>query len=420
MGKTIAEKIFEKHLLEGEVKPGNFVTAKIDLVLVNDITGPPAISSFRKMEVEQVFDRKKLVIVPDHFTPNKDIESAENVKLLKDFSKEQGIEHFYEVGRGGVEHVLLPEEGLTLPGMLIVGADSHTCTYGGVNAFATGVGSTDAAYAMAFGDLWFKVPLTMRVEFSGKPKPWVTGKDLILYLIGKIGVDGALYKCLEFGGDSIKEISMDSRFTISNMAIEAGAKAGVFEPDDILIDWVMSTSGYAPEPIYPDPDADYEEVIKIDISGVDLQVAHPHLPSNVKPVSEMNEIIMVDQVFIGSCTNGRMEDLRIAATILKDKKVHPNVRLIVIPATQKIYQEALKEGILEIFVNAGAAVGTPTCGPCLGGHFGILAARERCLSTSNRNFLGRMGHRESEIYLAGPAVAAATAISGHITSPQEI
>lgn len=419
MGKTIAEKILEKNLIEGKVRPGNFITARVDLVLVNDITGPPAVNSFRKMEVDRVFDRKKVVIVPDHFTPNKDIESAQNVKLLKDFSREQGIEHFYEVGRGGVEHALLPEEGLTLPGMLIVGADSHTCTYGAVNAFATGVGSTDAAYAMAFGELWFKVPPTIRVEFNGSPNPWVTGKDLILYLIGKIGVDGAVYKCLEFGGKALKEISMDSRFTISNMAIEAGAKAGIFEPDDTLIDWTMSVAGFNPEPVYPDNDATYEDLIEIDVSEVELQVAFPHLPSNTRPVSELKEKIKVDQVFIGSCTNGRLEDLRIAAGILKGKKVHPDVRLIIVPGTQKIYMQALKEGLLETFVEAGAVVGTPTCGPCLGGHFGILAAHEKCLSTSNRNFLGRMGHRDSEIYLAGPAVAAATAIAGYITSPAE-
>lgn len=419
MGKTIAEKIFETHVIEGKASAGNFVLARIDLVLMNDITAPPAIKAFEKIGVETVFDRAKVALVPDHFTPNKDIESAMNVKMMREFARKHAIENYFEVGRGGVEHALLPEKGLTLPGMLIVGADSHTCTYGAVNAFATGVGSTDAAYAMALGELWFKVPQTIRVNLDGHLNPWVTGKDLILKLIGMIGVDGARYKVLEFGGPLLKDLSLDSRFTIANMAIEAGGKAGIFEPDEVLLSWV---SEFEPEPefFYPDPDAGYEQVIDLNASEIDLQVAFPHLPSNTRNVSEIKEKIFVDQVFIGSCTNGRIEDLRIAAHILKGKKVADNVRLIVIPATQEIYRQALKEGLIDVFIEAGAAVGTPTCGPCLGGHHGILAKGERALSTSNRNFIGRMGHKESEVYLAGPAVAAATAVAGYITSPAEI
>lgn len=419
MGKTISEKIFESHLIEGNAKAGEFVLAKVDLVLMNDITAPPAIDAFKRIGVEKVFDRKKIVLVPDHFTPNKDIESAMQVKLMRDFAREQAIDNYFEVGKGGIEHALLPEKGLTLPGMLIVGADSHTCTYGAVNAFATGVGSTDAAYAMALGELWFKVPETIRVELKGRLNPWVTGKDIILHLIGRIGVDGARYKALEFGGPLLKDLSLDSRFTIANMAIEAGAKAGVFEPDGILLEWAQ---GFTPDPdvVYPDADAKYSEVIELDVSEIDLTVALPHLPSNTVRVSELKEKIYIDQVFIGSCTNGRLEDLRIAASILKGKKVAHNVRLIVIPATQEIYLQALKEGLIQTFIEAGAAVGTPTCGPCLGGHHGILAKGEKALSTSNRNFIGRMGHKESEVYLAGPAVAAATAVAGYIATPSEV
>lgn len=419
MGKTISEKIFENHVIEGTPKAGEFVLAKVDLVLMNDITAPPAIEAFRKIGVESVFDRSKIALVPDHFTPNKDIESAMQVKMMRDFAREQGIENFFEVGRGGVEHALLPEKGLTLPGMLIVGADSHTCTYGAVNAFATGVGSTDAAYAMALGELWFKVPETIRVNLTGRMNPWVTGKDIILYLIGKIGVDGARYKALEFGGELLRDLSLDSRFTIANMAIEAGAKAGIFEPDSILEEWASS---FEPEPnlIYPDSDASYSEIIEINATDIDLQVAFPHLPSNTRSINEIKEKIFIDQVFIGSCTNGRIEDLRIAASILKGKKVAPNVRLIIIPATQEIYRQALKEGLIDIFIEAGAAVGTPTCGPCLGGHHGILAKGEKALSTSNRNFIGRMGHKQSEVYLSGPSVAAASAIAGYIVSPSEV
>jgi 3-isopropylmalate/(R)-2-methylmalate dehydratase large subunit len=419
MGKTIAEKIFESHTLEGNPSAGNFVLAKVDLVLMNDITAPPAIDAFKKIGVEKVFDRKKIALVPDHFTPNKDIQAAQQVKMMREFAFEQGIENYFEVGRGGVEHALLPEKGLTLPGMLIVGADSHTCTYGAVNAFATGVGSTDAAYAMALGELWFKVPETIRVNLEGKLNPWVTGKDIILKLIGMIGVDGARYKCLEFGGSLLKDLSMDSRFAIANMAIEAGGKAGVFEPDDVLLEWVEQFVSM-PDVVSPDGDAVYERIIEINASELDLQVAFPHLPSNTRDLSEINEKIYVDQVFIGSCTNGRMEDLRIAASILKGKKVSDRVRLIIIPATQKIYKQALSEGLIDIFIDAGAAVGTPTCGPCLGGHHGILAEGEKALATSNRNFVGRMGHKKSEVYLAGPAVAAATAIAGYITGPSEI
>lgn len=419
MGKTIAEKIFETHVIEGNPRAGEFVLARIDLVLMNDITAPPAIDAFRKIGVEMVFDSNKVALVPDHFTPNKDIESAMQVKMMRDFAREQGIVHFFEVGKGGVEHALLPEKGLTLPGMLIIGADSHTCTYGAVNAFATGVGSTDAAYAMALGELWFKVPETIRVNLSGRLSPWVTGKDIILNLIGKIGVDGARYKALEFGGPLLKELSLDSRFTIANMAVEAGAKAGIFEPDGVLEEWALNFTA-EPELRYPDEDAEYAEVIEMDASQIDLTVALPHLPSNTVSVSELKEKIFVDQVFIGSCTNGRLEDLRIAASIMKGKKVAPNVRTIIIPATQEIYLQALREGLIEIFIEAGASVGTPTCGPCLGGHHGILAEGEKALATSNRNFIGRMGHKNSEVYLAGPAVAAATAVCGYIASPSEV
>lgn len=419
MGKNIAEKILEYHVREGKAEPGNYIMAAVDLVLVNDITGPPAVDAFRRIGAESVFDRKKVAIVPDHFTPNKDIQAAEQAKMLRQFAQEQAIENYFEVGRGGVEHALLPEKGLTLPGMLIVGADSHTCTYGALNAFATGVGSTDAAYAMTFGELWFKVPETIRIELSGNLNPWVTGKDIILKLIGMIGVDGARYKVLEFGGPLLSQLSIESRLTISNMAIEAGGKAGIFEPDDKLMEWAEQFDADF-EPVYPDEDAAYEKIIHMDVSNLELQVAFPHLPSNTRGISEIREKIFVDQVFIGSCTNGRLEDLKIAADILKGKKVADNVRLIIIPATQKIYKDALEAGYIDIFIEAGAAVGTPTCGPCLGGHCGILAAGEKALATSNRNFVGRMGHRDSEVYLAGPAVAAATAVAGYITSPAEV
>lgn len=416
MGKTIAEKIFDKHLKNGKAIPGEFVMASVDLVLVNDITGPPAINAFHQIGTETVFDRKKIAIVPDHFTPNKDIKSAEQAKMLREFSREQAIENYFEVGRGGIEHVLLPEEALTLPGMLIVGADSHTCTYGALNAFSTGVGSTDAGYAMAFGELWFKVPTTIRVELNGSLQPWMTGKDIILKLIGMIGVDGARYKVLEFGGELVPNLSLDSRLTISNMAIEAGAKAGIFEPDDSLIQWASQFDS-EPNTIYPDKDAKYEKTISLDATNFGLQVAFPHLPSNIKSIDNIKEKIYVDQVFIGSCTNGRIEDLKIAASILKNNKVHKNVRLIIIPATQRVYKKAMKSGYLDIFVKAGSVVGTPTCGPCLGGHCGILASGEKALSTSNRNFIGRMGHKESKVYLSGPAVAASTAIKGYISGP---
>lgn len=421
MGRTIAEKIIERHVMEGDPVAGEYVFASVDLVLMNDITAPPAIAAFRQMGVDRVFDRHRVALVPDHFTPNKDIESARQAKAMREFAREQGIEHYFEVGRGGVEHALLPERGLTVPGMLIVGADSHTCTYGAANAFATGVGSTDAAFAMAFGQLWFRVPGTIRVNLEGPPRPWVTGKDIVLELIRQIGVDGANYRVLEFGGSALEHLSMDSRFTMANMAIEAGAKAGIFEPDETLEAWVRTVApDAAATPTRPDEDATYEEVLTIDVTGVELMVALPHLPSNGVPVSSLDRRIEVDQVFLGSCTNGRLEDLRVAARILDGRRVAERVRMIVIPATQEIYRQAMREGLLDVFVRAGAAVGTPTCGPCLGGHCGILAAGERALSTSNRNFLGRMGHVESEVYLAGPAVAAATAVAGYICGPNEI
>ncbi len=420
MGETLTQKIFARHAVEGETTPGSFVNARVDLVLLNDITGPPAIDAFRRMGRPDVFDPDRVVLVPDHFTPNKDIDAAIQARALKDFADEQRIVHYYEVGRGGVEHALLPEEGLVRPGDLIVGADSHTCTYGAFGAFATGVGSTDAAYAMATGELWFRVPESVNVVLSGRLRPWVYGKDVVLSLIGRIGVDGALYQALEFSGDGIGELSLDSRLSIANMAIEAGAKAGMFPADDAVIAYVRERTDVAVERIFPDDDAVYAGWIDIDLSAVEPQVAFPHLPSNTRGLSEIDERIAIDQVVIGSCTNGRIEDLRAAARVLAGRQVANGVRLLVIPATQRIYREALRDGLIEIFLDAGAAVGTPTCGPCLGGHFGILAPGERAVATTNRNFLGRMGHKTSEVYLANPAVAAASAVLGYIGGPDDV
>jgi len=416
---TIAEKILASHAEVEEVVPGEIINAKVDIVLGNDVTAPIAIKAFEDIGAKRVFDPERVVLVPDHFTPNKDIESAQQCKIIREFAKNYGISHYYEVGRGGIEHALLPEEGIVVPGDLVVGADSHTCTYGALGAFSTGVGSTDLAAAMALGELWFKVPESMLFIYYGERGEFVTGKDYILYTIGLIGVDGASYKAMEFKGEAISRLCMDERFTMSNMAIEAGAKAGLMEPDELTIDYIKKRAKRPWKVIKSDPDAKYFKVVEIDVSEILPSVALPHLPENVKPVEEARGIY-IDQVVIGSCTNGRITDLRQAAYILKGKKVHPDVRLIVIPATQRIYLQAIKEGLLEIFVEAGAAVSTPTCGPCLGGHMGVLAEGERAVATTNRNFIGRMGHPKSEVYLANPYVAAASAVMGRISHPREV
>ena len=411
---TIAERIISSKVGK-EVHSDEFVMARVDLVLANDITAPLAIKEFQKMGAKKVFDGSKIVLVPDHYTPCKDVQSAENVRLMREFAREQGV-IFYEIGRGGIEHTLLPDEGLVLPGDLVVGADSHTCTYGAISSFATGVGSTDAAFAMAFGEIWLRVPKTMRFIYYGVLQPFVEGKDLILYTIGKIGVDGARYKAMEFCGEVISKLSMADRFTMSNMAIEAGGKTGLTPVDQITIDYLKGRAKRE-YPIIELGDAD--EIVEIDCSQIEPQVACPFSPANVKPVKELTHI-RIDQVVIGSCTNGRLEDLRRAARILKGKKVHPDVRLIVIPATQRIWEESLKEGLLDIFSSAGAVVSPPTCGPCLGGHMGVLGKGERAVATTNRNFPGRMGHKDSEVYLANPSVAAASAIKGRIAHPEEV
>ena len=415
---TLIEKILAAHTDRKKVTPGEFVNARMDLILANDITAPIAITEFRRIGVDKVFDPEKIVMVADHFVPNRDIMAAEQAKLMRDFCYEQSIP-FFDVGQMGIEHVLLPEQGLVLPGDVVIGADSHTCTYGAVSAFATGMGSTDIATAMATGDIWMKVPSTIKFVYNGTLGKWVGGKDLILYTIGNIGVDGALYSTMEFTGEAIDALSMDGRFTMANMAIEAGAKAGIFKVDDKTVDYVKPRAKH-PYTVYePDDDAEYARVIEYDITDMEPQVAFPHLPANTKPVSQVSGI-EIDQAVIGSCTNGRLTDLQLAAQILKGRKVHPRVRCSVIPGSQQVYLDALKEGLLEIFITAGAVVSTPTCGPCCGGHMGILAQGERCISTTNRNFVGRMGSPKSEVYLANPAVAAASAITGRIVSPGEI
>lgn len=419
MAMTVTEKIIAAHAGRSAVKPGELVNVKVDIILANDITAPGAILEFKKIGVAKVFDAQKVVIIPDHFTPNKDIASAEQAKFVRQFAKEQNLVNYFEVGRMGIEHALLPEVGLVVPGDLVIGADSHTCTYGALGAFSTGMGSTDIAAAMALGETWLKVPPTLKFVINGKLKPWVSGKDVILYIIGKIGVDGALYKAMEFSGSAIEQLSLDSRLSICNMAIEAGAKNGIIQADAKTIAYVKERAKHSYQVYESDPDAVYEKVYQFQAADIDLQVAFPHLPSNSRSVNEVGEV-KIDQVVIGSCTNGRLEDLRVAAKILQNKKVHPDVRLIVIPATQNIYRQALAEGLLDTFVAAGAAVSTPTCGPCLGGHMGVLAKGERALATTNRNFVGRMGHKESEVYLAGPAVAAASAIAGSIVAPDAI
>ena len=428
MGYTIAEKILLAHTNKKNIKPDEFIEAKVDLALGNDITAPIAISEFKKAGFKKVFDKNKVALVPDHFAPAKDLKSANQCKALADFAKEQKIKNYFEVGCMGIEHALLPEKGLVLPGDLVIGADSHTCTYGALGCYSTGVGSTDLARAYADGKVWLKVPRTIKFIFKGKLNKWVGGKDLILFTILQIGVDGALYKVMEFSGPVIRKLPMDGRFTISNMAIEAGGRAGIIEPDEVTFNYVQGVTKSQSHKVtskklntwrklQSDCDAVYEKVYEWDVSGLEPQVACPHLPSNVKPASELGGV-NIDQVVIGSCTNGRISDLRIAAGILKGKKIKLGLRLIVIPATQKIYLEAVKEGLAEIFVKAGGIFSTPTCGPCLGGHMGILAEGETALATTNRNFIGRMGSPKSFVYLSGPAVAAASAITGKITEPE--
>ncbi len=415
---TLAEKILAAHAGRSKVGPGDFINARLDLILANDITAPIAIREFARLGVDKVFDPRKIVLVADHFVPNKDITSAEQAKLMRDFAHRLAIPHF-DVGQMGIEHVLLPEQGMVLPGDLVIGADSHTCTYGAVGAFATGMGSTDIAAAMATGDIWMKVPPTIKFVYHGAPGKWVGGKDLILHTIGDIGVDGALYAAMEFTGEAISALSMDGRFTMANMAIEAGAKAGLFPVDSKTLDYVKPRAKRAFTVFEPDTDAGYARIVEYDVSKLEPQVAAPHSPANVKPVSRLGKIT-VDQSVIGSCTNGRIEDLRIAAGILKSRKVNAKTRCIVIPGSQQVYLDAVTEGLIETFIRAGAAVSTPTCGPCLGGYMGVLAAGERSVSTTNRNFVGRMGSTRSEVYLANPAVAAASAVLGRIASPEEL
>lgn len=419
MGMTITEKNMARHAGVVEVKAGQIIECKVDAILMNDITFPPALKEFKKIG-KPVFDRERIYLVPDHFTPNKDIKSAEQAKVMRDFVRAEGITHYFEVGRMGIEHVILPEKGLVAPGDMIIGADSHTCTYGALGAFATGVGSTDAGVAMARGKTWFKVPETIKVVLEGKPAKWITGKDIVLELIGRIGVDGARYKALEFTGSAIPHMTMADRLTICNMAIEAGGKCGVFPYDKVTEDYVTGRVQRDFTPIAADPDAEYSETVTIDVSQLKPVVAFPHLPSNTHYIGEINDPINIDQVIIGSCTNGRFEDLAMAAEIFKGHKVADFVRCIVIPGSQDVYDRAMKAGFIDTFIEAGCAVSTPSCGPCLGGYMGIMAAGERTVSTTNRNFRGRMGHVDSEVYLAGPYVAAASAITGRISGPEEV
>lgn len=417
---TMTQKILAAAAGLEKVEAGQLIEANLDLVLGNDITSPVAIKEMDKFTTKGVFDKDKIALVPDHFVPNKDIKSAEHCKCVREFARKNEITNYFEVGEMGIEHALLPEKGLTMAGDVIIGADSHTCTYGALGAFSTGVGSTDMAAGMATGKAWFKVPSAIKFNLTGKPSKWVSGKDVILHIIGMIGVDGALYKSMEFVGEGVGNLSMDDRFTIANMAIEAGGKNGIFPADDLAVAY-MKEHSQRPYRIYEaDADAEYDETYTIDLSTLKSTVAFPHLPENTRTVDEVKEEIAIDQVVIGSCTNGRMDDLRTAAAILKGRKVKKGLRCIVIPGTQKIYMDAMEEGLLKIFIEAGAAVSTPTCGPCLGGYMGILAAGERCVSTTNRNFVGRMGHVDSEVYLASPAVAAASAVTGKISAPAEL
>lgn len=420
MGMTMTQKILADHAGVKEVHAGELIEANVDIVMANDITGPMALPIFKKM-ADKVFDKDKVVLVPDHFTPNKDIKSAENSKAIREFSREQGLTHHMEQGKCGVEHAILPESGIVVAGDAVIGADSHTCTYGAIGAFSTGVGTTDIATGMAIGQLWFKVPSAIKFNLHGKLPKYVSGKDVILHIIGRIGVDGALYKSMEFTGEGVKELSMADRFTICNMAIEAGAKNGIFPVDEAAIEYLDKHAKREYKIYEADEDAEYEEVVDVDLSAIRPTVAFPHLPGNAQTVDEIEAMdkIYIDQVVIGSCTNGRMEDLRKAAAILKGKKVADNVRVMVVPATQKIYLQCILEGILETFVEAGCAVNTPSCGPCMGGHMGVLAKGEKCVSTTNRNFVGRMGDVEALIYLASPETAAASAIAGYIANPEK-
>ncbi len=415
---TMAEKILAAHAGLDEVEPGQLIECDLDIVLANDVTAPIAIKTVREI-ADRVFDADKVVLVPDHYVPNKDIKSAQQAKIVRDFAREQGISHYYEVGCMGVEHALLPEQGVVVPGDLVIGADSHTCTYGALGAFSTGVGSTDAGVGMAVGKAWFKVPETILFKVEGQLAPGVTGKDVILHIIGKIGVDGALYKAMEFTGSAIESLSMDERMTISNMAIEAGGKAGLMPVDDVARAYLEGRAERPYVEYASDVDAQYAQVIEIDAADIVPTVAFPHLPSNTRPVAEARDV-RIDQAVIGSCTNGRIEDMRQAAAVLAGRKVAPDVRCIVIPATQEVYRQCIREGLTDIFLDANCAVSTPTCGPCLGGYMGILAAGERAVATTNRNFVGRMGHPDSEVYLASPAVAAASAVLGHIGLPDDL
>ena len=419
MGMTMTQKILAAHAGLDKVEAGQFIEAKLDMVLGNDITGPPAIKEFEKMGVERVFDRDKIALVPDHFTPNKDIKSAQQCKFMREFAHEQEVTNYFEVGEMGIEHALLPEKGLVVAGDVVIGADSHTCTYGALGAFSTGVGSTDMAAGMATGEAWFKVPAAIKFNLVGKPSEWVSGKDIILHIIGKIGVDGALYKSMEFVGEGIAHLGMDDRFTIANMAIEAGAKNGIFPVDELTIEYMKDHSNREYKIYEADVDAVYDEEYTINLSDIRPTVAFPHIPENTRTIDEAGDI-EIHQVVIGSCTNGRLDDLRAAAKVLKGRKVKKGIRTIIFPATQKIYLQAIEEGLIKTFIEAGAVVSTPTCGPCLGGHMGILAEGERCVSTTNRNFVGRMGHSKSEVYLASPAVAAASAIAGKIYNPEKL
>ena len=419
MGMTITEKILATHAGLDTVQPGDLINARVDVALGNDITAPISIREFKKSGAEKVFDTSRVVLVLDHFVPNKDISSAMQAKVVREFAREQNIVNFFDSGEMGIEHALLPEKGLVLPGELIIGADSHTCTYGALGAFSTGTGSTDLAAVMVSGELWFKVPETIKFVYKGELNPWVGGKDLILHTIGDIGVDGALYKAMEFSGPTIEKLGMAGRLTMANMATEAGAKNGIIEPDAVTKAYVADRAVRGFEILAGDPDAVYSEIREYDVGNLEPQVAFPHLPENSRGISEVGEVV-IDQVIIGSCTNGRLEDLKEAATVIKGKKIDPKIRLIVIPATTNIYRAALDQGLFEIFLDAGAFISPPTCGPCLGGYMGILAKGERAVATTNRNFVGRMGHPESEVYLANPAVAAASAIAGKIAGPDEV
>ena len=420
MGMTMTQKILAAAAGLEKVEAGQLIEANLDLVLGNDITSPVAIKEMEKMNVDGVFHKDKIALVPDHFVPNKDIKSAEHCKCVREFARRNEITNYFEVGEMGIEHALLPEKGLTVAGDVIIGADSHTCTYGALGAFSTGVGSTDMAAGMATGKAWFKVPSAIKFNLVGKMDKWVSGKDVILHIIGMIGVDGALYKSMEFVGEGVKNLSMDDRFTIANMAIEAGGKNGIFPVDDLAIAYMKEHSDRPYKIFEADEDAVYDEEYTIDLSTLRPTIAFPHLPENTHTIDEIKEDVVIDQVVIGSCTNGRIDDLRVAAKVLEGQKVKKGIRVIIIPATQKIYMQAMEEGLLKTFIEAGAVVSTPTCGPCLGGYMGVLAEGERCISTTNRNFVGRMGHVKSEVYLASPAVAAASAITGKISSPYEL